>query len=288
MDHVEWVDRDARLYRDKWGAVQRLVGDELLPLVEAPARIETDDDLDRYVPPDPKASPALPAARRLVERFKGERAVIAVGEATFAPQQYLRGGLENLLVDYIDRPRFCERLARIGVEYYSALYRLLIEAGVDVVLLGDDYAGNQGPIMSPAHFERFILPGLTAVVSAVHDAGGRVIKHSDGNIWPLMDRLVSAEPDMLGPLEPAHMDLGKVREHAQGCIGVMGNVDVDLLARGTPEEVRRVTRRLLEEVSPGGRHIISSGNTITSYVVPRNYRAMLDTIKACEARPIRS
>jgi len=279
LELVAWVDKDERIFLDKWGAHQQMMGDELLSLVQPPARIETEDDLANYSPPDPADSPVLRNLKQLVDRFGGERAIIAVGEATFAPQQYLRGGIENLLMDFIDRPEFVERLARIGVEYYSELYRLLLGAGADAVLLGDDYAGKTGPMMSPAHFERFILPGLTDVVHAIKEAGGYVIKHSDGDIWQLVDMLQSTGADMLGPLEPAHMDLNKVRDHCGGRIGVMGNVDVDLLSRGSVDDVIMATLDLIKNVSPGGGHIISSGNTIASYVDPKNYRAMLDTIK---------
>ncbi len=263
-----------------------LVGDEFMSMVQRPARIETEADLADYTPPDPDDSPALSQARQLIERFKGERAIVAVGEATFAPQQFLRGGVEYLLMDYIDRPQFIEGIARIGVDYYCELYRKMIAEGVEVFLLGDDYAGKSGPMMSPAHFEQFILPGLTEVVQTIKSAGGYVIKHTDGNIWPLVDMLISTGVDMLGPLEPAHMDLEKVREHANGKVGVMGNVDVDLLARGTEQQVRQATRELIERVSPGGRHILSSGNTIASYVNPHNYKAMLDTIKSHGMYPI--
>ncbi|MDP6154227.1 MAG: uroporphyrinogen decarboxylase family protein, partial [Phycisphaeraceae bacterium] len=219
MDQVEWVDRDRRQFLDKWGAVQQLVGDEFMSMVQRPARLETASDLASYVPPNPDHSPALTHARRLVNRFKGKRAIVAVGEATFAPQQFLRGGVEYLLIDYIDRPAFVEKIARIGVAYYSQLYRKLIAEGVEIILLGDDYAGKHGPMMSPAHFERFILPGLAEVVHSIKDAGGYVIKHSDGDIWPIMDMLIGTGVDMLGPLEPALMDLKKVRDYSGGTVG---------------------------------------------------------------------
>ena len=280
MERVEWVDRDRELFRDKWGALLKTAGTELLPLIQPPPRIESEADLSTYQPPNPDDSPALAAARELVRRFGGKRAIVVVGEAAFAPMQFLRGGLENLLIDFIERPQLVEKIARIGIEYHAALYRKLIATGVEVVLLGDDYAGKNGPMMSPEHFKRFVLPGLTQVVAAIKDAGGYVIKHTDGNIWPLMDALLGTRIDMLGPLEPAYMDLKRVRDYADGQIGVMGNVDVDLLARGSEEEVRSTTRCLIEQVSSGGRHIIASGNTITSYVKPRNYRAMLETVKA--------
>lgn len=275
---VRWFDKDQGVWIDKWGAHQHMTG-EFLSMVVPPARIETESDLANYSPPDPMKSPVIADARRLVQRFKGRRAIMVVGEAAFAPCQFLRAGLENLLIDFIERPDFIRKMVHICVEYHVELYRKLIAEGVEVVLLGDDYAGKTGPFMSPAHFMEFVLPELTAVTKAVHDAGGYVIKHTDGDIWKIMDMLIASGVDAVGPLEPAYMDLKMVRDYSGGRLGVMGNVDVDLLSRGTPQQVRAATTELLRRVSPGGGHIVSSGNTIASYVRGENLMAMIETVK---------
>jgi uroporphyrinogen-III decarboxylase len=273
-----WVDRQKGLWRDKWGALQIQTFDAM-SVVTTPARIETEADLTDYEPPDPARAPVLQQAKRLVERFKGKRAIVVIGEECFAPSQYLRAGLEPLMVDYVERPEFVKKLARIGVDYHVELYRKLIAEGVEVVLLGDDYAGKTGPFMSPGHFQQFILPGLQTVVRAVKDAGAYCIHHTDGDIWKILDLLVSTGLDALGPLEPAYMRLDEVRRHTRGKVAVIGNVDVDLLSRGSVAEVRAATRELLERVSPLGGHILSSGNTISSSVRPENFLAMLETVK---------
>jgi len=67
----------------------------------------------------------------------------------------------------------------------------LVQAGVDVVIFGDDYADKNGPLMSPRHFKEFILPGLKRCVDAAHKAGAYVIKHTDGNIMSILDMIVT-------------------------------------------------------------------------------------------------
>jgi uroporphyrinogen decarboxylase len=166
------------------------------------------------------------------------------------------------------------------------LYRKLIDEGVEIVLLGDDYAGKTGPFMSPAHFERFILPGLKTVVQEVKRKGAYCIKHTDGNIWKIVDMIISTGIDMLGPLESAYMALDEVRSHAHGLVGVMGNIDVDLLSRGTVEDVVHTTKELIRNVSPPGGHILSSGNSISSSVTGENFMAMIDTVKQHGSYPI--
>jgi uroporphyrinogen decarboxylase len=276
--NINWVDREKRIWRDKWGALQMLTRD-VISVVAEPARIETEADLESYEPPDPMQSPVHGYAKRLVDRFKGTRAIAVIGEASFAPSQYLRAGLANLMMDYALRPELVRQLARIGVDYHVELYRKLIADGVEIIVIGDDYAGKTGTFMSPAHFREFILPGLTTVVREVKRAGAYCIQHTDGDIWKILDMLIGTGLDMLGPLEPAYMPLDKVRKHSKCAVGVMGNVDVDLLSRGTVDQVKAATAELLTRMKGLNGHVLSSGNTISSSVRGDNFMAMLEAAR---------
>lgn len=285
-DEVEWVDRDKGLFRDKWGAMQHLTV-EAIPVPCSPPRIETEADLAAYVPPDPKQSPVIAKIRRLRERFP-DKAVAVVGESGWAPAVFLRGGLENLFLDLALRPQFAKELMGIGARYYSELFPLCVAAGAEVIFLGDDYSDNTGPMMSPAIFEEVILPHDAAVVAAIKQAGAYCIKHTDGDIRKIMDQLVHTGLDALGPLQDVPgMELDGVLNRYPGQIAVMGNVDVDLLARGSVDDVVAATKRLLREVSSVGSHIMSSGNTITSAVKPENYLALVRTTQEYGTYPIR-
>jgi uroporphyrinogen decarboxylase len=213
-----------------------------------------------------------------------DKAVAVVGESGWAPAVYLRGGIENLFLDLAERPQFAKDLMSIGASYYAELYSL---AGADVVFLGDDYSDNRGPMMSPQMFEEIILPHDAAVVAAIKKAGAYCIKHTDGDIRKIMDQLVGTGLDALGPLQDVPgMELDKILERYHGRITVMGNVPVDLLARGTVEEVVAATKRLFRDVSAKGPHIMSSGNTIASCVRPENFVAMVRTTQEFGKYPI--
>jgi uroporphyrinogen decarboxylase len=102
-----------------------------------------------------------------------------------------------------------------------------------------------------------------------------------------MDALVGTGLDCLGPLEPVPgMELDAVLQRYPGKITVMGNVDVDLLSRGSVEDVVRATKKLLATVSVNGGHIMSSGNSISSSVKPENFLAMVRTTKEFGKYPI--
>ncbi len=284
-DEVEWVDREMGLFRDKWGALQHLT-QEAIPVPALPARIESEEDLARYKPPDPVKSPVIGKVRRLRERYP-DKAVAVVGESGWAPAVFMRGGIENLFLDLAMRPSFAKDLMCIGAAYYAELYPLAIAAGADVVFLGDDYCDNKGPMMSPRMFNEIILPHDAAVVASIKKAGAYCIKHIDGDIRKIMDPLVATGLDCLGPLQDVPgMELDKIFDRYPGRISVMGNISVDLLSRGTPEEVVEATRHLLRTVSSKGPHIFSSGNTISSSVNPANYIAMVRTVQELGTYPI--
>lgn len=286
-DEIEWVDKSTGLFRDKWGALQRLT-EEAVPVPANPPRIETEKDLAEYKAPDPAKSSVLAKISALKRKYPdGEKAIAIIGESGWAPGVFLRGGLENILLDLALRPEFVAKLMEIGANYYCELYRRALAAGADIILLGDDYASKTGPMMSPAQFEEIILPADRQVVRTIKNAGGYCIKHTDGDIRKIMDALVSTGLDCLGPLEPLPgMELQSVLKRYPGRISVMGNIDVDLLSRGSVDEVVRATKQSLATVSPAGAHILSSGNSISSSVKPENFVAMVNTVKKFGRYPI--
>ena len=101
-----------------------------------------------------------------------------------------------------------------------------IQAGAEVIILGDDYAGNHGPMMSPALFRQFILPPLAKMIAMIHEEGASCIKHSDGDLYPILDDIVSAGPDGINPIEPvAGMELKKVKQLVGDKVCLTGNID---------------------------------------------------------------
>jgi uroporphyrinogen decarboxylase len=279
-----WFSPLVREFRDAWGTGYRATG-ELLPF---PNRFPLSalSDLDSYRPPRPEDDPLLRAVR-LVARRCPDRAVLLCSRADFAASWYLCG-LDRLLLSYLEAPEFALRLADLVAGYYERFLPLAVAAGAEVVVLTDDYAQKSGCLMSRDHFRRFVQPAFRRAVAAVKGAGAFCVKHSDGDIGGVADLLVEAGVDALGPLEPAAgMDLAEVKRRFGGRIAVVGNLDVDLLSRGSRREVELAVAGLIRAVSPGGGHILSSGNTLTSSVRPENYRAMLAAARRLGNYPIR-
>ncbi len=261
---------------DEWGIVWGMTEFGIPYPVTGPIRSEA--DLRAYTPPDPDAGDRLASLGAAVERFKGRRAIVFLTHDGFEFPHYLRGGMDRLFMDYIDNPKLAHDLAEMVADYKIRLMRRAIEMGADAIVAGDDYAGREAPVMSPTHFRELILPYLKRSVEAAHEAGSLYIKHTDGNIWSLMDMMVDAGIDAIDPLEPiAAMDIGEVKKRYGDRVALIGNVDcTELLPHGTTDEVEDAVKETLAKAAPGGGYIMASSNSIHPAVKPENYRAMVD------------
>ena len=284
-DNVEYIDKEKGLFRDKWGVI-RAFGPESTPApVEGP--IKRPEDLKSYRPPDPEAPDVLGSIPEIVARFKGRKVITALGRDAFFNPAFLRG-MANFLTDMIENPTLVHDLIEVTLSHDIRAMQRVIQAGVDVIIFGDDYADKNSPLMSPRHFKEFILPGLKRCVDVAHAAGAYVIKHTDGNIMPIIDMIIDTGIDGLNPIEPAAgMDIGHLKQRYGHRVALIGNIDCGYLLSQAPEdEVRRVTRETIRAAAPGGGYCLSSSNSIHSSVKPENFMAMIETWRECRDYPI--
>lgn len=272
-------------YVDEWGVAYGR-GPEV---VDHPIRgpIPSKDELRNYVPPDPDAPQRLGKLPELVRRFKGKKAIIIRHRAAFMWSVFLTG-FENLLMSFLAAPEFAHELMDKVLEANIRVARNAIRAGADAICIADDYAWNHGPFFSPTVAREFIIPRLKRMVDAIHEEGGKAIKHSDGNLWPIMDQIVDTGIDAINPIEPvAGMDIGEVKQKYGHRVAVIGNVDCGhLLPHGSAEEVEAAVEECIRRAAPAGGFIISSSNSIHSSVKPENYRVMVEATKKYGQYPV--
>lgn len=143
----------------------------------------------------------------------------------------------------------------------AEIYR---KAGVlDGFALCTDYCLNQGPFLSPAMFDEFITPYLKKLVTGYREMGVYVIKHSDGNIMPILDSIVEAKPHALHSLDPqGGIDIADIKKRIGNKICLIGNVNCGLMDTGSDEEVAESARYALRNGMPGGGYIFSTSNCV--------------------------
>ena len=110
--------------------------------------------------------------------------------------------------------------------------------------------------------------------------------HSDGDVTELLDDFVELGIRAIQPVEPAAMDIREEKRRYGTRLCLCGNVDMDLLSRGTPRQVDETVRGLIRDIAPGGGYIVTSGNSLAHYVLPENAIAMSDAVHAYGAYPI--
>lgn len=275
---------DDKTVINEWGVTLGVTAEHEAP-IEGP--IKSLADLRRYTPPDPEAPYRLGGLPDYVERFKGQRAIVWGQRAEFMWAAELCR-LDDFLVFMIEEPRLVHEVLDMVNEFAVVLARRAIRAGAEIIMLGDDIAYRTAPMVSPAMYDEFIRPRLARIVQVIHDEGAFAVKHSDGNLWPILDMMISTGIDAINPMEPvAGMDIGEVKQKYGDRVCLIGNIDCgDLLSSATPDEVRRVVRETIRTAGVGGGYIVSSSNTIHSAVKPENYRAMIEETHRAGVYPL--
>ena len=148
---------------------------------------------------------------------------------------------------------------------------------VDAFCLCSDYCFNDNPFLSPSMFDEFVTPYLTQLIAAYREMGFHVIKHTDGNIMPILDSLVSANPHALHSLDPqGRVDIAEVKRRVGSQVCLIGNVNCGLLQSGTDEEVRESARYALRHGMPGGGYVFGTSNCIYTGMALERYELMLE------------
>ena len=265
-DDQKWIDEWGVHYRRNAEAFAHPVG----------GAIRTLDDLRHYQPPDPQAPHRLGNLPEYVQRFKGKRAIIFHHRAAFMWSCYLMD-MDKMLMALAEDPALADAVLEMVVTVNERICRDAVRAGADIITLGDDYAMKTAPLFSPECFARHILPRLQRVVDAIHEEGGMVMKHSDGNLWPILDMIVDTGVEALNPIEPtAGMDMARVKAQYGHRVCLVGNIDCgQLLSHGRVEQVEAAVRQCISDAAVRGGFMLSSSNSIHSSVKPENYLAMV-------------
>ncbi|MFH1907838.1 MAG: uroporphyrinogen decarboxylase family protein [Chloroflexota bacterium] len=110
--------------------------------------------------------------------------------------------------------------------------------GADGFALCTDYCFITGPFLSPHMFAEFTAPYLAKLIQGYREMGFYTIKHTDGDIMPILDQLVQANPHALHSLDPqAGVDIAEVKRQYGDKICLIGNVNCGALDTGADEEV---------------------------------------------------
>lgn len=250
---------------------------ERVPLPEGsegigPGLIRSRGDLPRLKLPEDETW--IARAREFLRTQRGDRAAFG-GTRLGLSATLISMGLDNFSIALHEDPGLVEEVLDRYVQFARRTVELFCELGFDGVWVFDDFAFKTGPMFSPTILRELILPRLRLATERISIPW---IFHSDGNLFPVLDDLLTLGMSGIHPIEPEAMDLGEAKRVLKGRACVIGNISVDLLACGTPEQVHRAVEEAWRVGAPGGGYMLSTGNCIPHYARIDNVRALVEAV----------
>jgi len=271
FDYVSCISDPAREAAD-CGANIRYFEDQPPAIDESDALLADKAKLAGIRMPDPlgggRMHDRVKAAVALKEQIGREKLVEGWVEGPCAEGADLRG-INNLMLDFYDDPDFVRDLFSFILEMALAFAKAQIEAGCDLIGIGDAAAS----LVGPAIYEDFVWPVEKRLVDGIHQMGGRVRLHICGNATPLLAKMgelgcEQVDLDYLASVAAARAAMGPNQVLA-------GNIDpVRVLRNGTPQTVSRAVEQCHKEA--GERFIITAGCEVPRDTPEANVRAMLE------------
>ncbi len=235
------------------------------------------EDFERYAWPDPDDFDMWPLEHICDNLPEGMGLISCHAGGIFEHVTMLLGyvGMCTAIYDDADLVRAVVNAVGERIERYDE--RLLELDRLVVLFQGDDMGFRSGTLISPDQLREFILPWHARFAQIAQEAGVPYFLHSCGNLEAIMDDLIDdVGIDAKHSFEDAIVPVADMKRRYGERIGILGGVDVDVLGRGTPEQVRAKVRETIDACAPGGRYAIGSGNSIPSYIPLGNYLTMLD------------
>jgi uroporphyrinogen decarboxylase len=195
-------------------------------------------------------------------------------------------GLEGMMLLLYDDPDLVRAVVdRVGQTIYDA-FRVFCEmAKVFAIWLGDDMGFKTATLLQPQHLRNYILPWHKRYAELAHRTGRLFLLHCCGHVEAIMPDLIEyVGIDAKHSFEDVIVPVEEFKQRWGNRVAVLGGVDVDLLSRGTEDDVRRRTSQILAACAPGGGYACGSGNSITNYMPTENYLAMIETVHRFNGR----
>jgi len=216
--------------------------------------------------------------KKILELTKGTRMLGYHADGTFSITD--AAGMTEFAYRIADDPAGVHAQAKHMADRAIARNKVLADAGLEVGLLCSDYCYNSGPFTSPNMFSEFVQPYLAKIIQEGKKCGLYMIKHTDGNIMPILDQLIECEPHGLHSIDPmAGVDIKEVKALVGHKVCLCGNVHCAALQTGTDEEVIASAEYAINHGKPGGGYIFCTSNVPFLGMPVRRYKMILDVWK---------
>ncbi len=235
------------------------------------------EEMESYPWPTSKDQISLVAFDYLASKLPKGMKIIAFIMGIFEAIKWLMG-FENFAIACIKEPNLVEELfERLTVVTEWAVDLSASHPAVGAIFYAEDMGFKTQTMISPELIRKWVIPRHQRIAQACHKHNKLFLFHSCGKVEPIIpDEIEKVGIDGWHSFQDGILPVEEAYRKYRDKVAILGGVDVDILARGTPEQVRKRTREILEVCGREGRYCLGSGNSVTNYVPLENYRAMLE------------
>jgi uroporphyrinogen decarboxylase len=273
-------------FLDIWGRHSRAVANEFgsyEEYVSSPlAEMQTLEDLRGYSWPQPDwwDYSLLPSLLAKIDAEQQYHLRYRAG-SIFEVAWQLRG-MENFLMDLVDRPSFAEYIMDAICDVTLANLQKVLEVSgdrMDAIYFYDDVATQNSLMVSKRTWKRSIQPRHQRLVDLAKKYGKSVMYHCDGALTPLLPDLIEMGVDIINPiqLDSLGLDAPALKEKFGSRLTFHGGMDiVRTLRTGSPSEVVREARQLISSLGQNGGYVLASSHHIQPDTPIENILALYD------------
>jgi uroporphyrinogen decarboxylase len=200
----------------------------------------------------------------------------------FLKYKELRGD-QQAFMDLVLNPElvhYClDKLVELAYTETTRIYEQ-IPGQVMLTYVAEDLGGQENLLISPAHFHKFLLPGMKRMIDLAHQAGAFVFHHDDGNCRRILPELVESGIDILNPIQWRCKDMDRegIKRDFGSRLVFHGGVDnQQTLPFGTVAEVQQEVIDNLRILGADGGYILGPCHNIQVVSPPENIIAMYAT-----------
>ncbi len=284
-------ERDGRRWHDlvdEFGVRWSMPDDQpfFMDITHHPLAQASMDDLRAYPFPKGDDPGRFEGLRDRALQIKNETpyaVVSGISGVVYETCWYMRG-LENWFMDLMANPAFCEALLDQTLKFWLDWFRVFLdEVGdvVDVIMIGDDLAGQNGPLFHPGIYTDLVKPRHKRLVQYIKSrTGAKLWYHTCGACAGYIPDLLDNGIDVLNPVQisAAGMDPADLKAQYGKSLSFWGGaIDAQhVLPVSSPEKVRHAVRGNMEILKPGGGFVFNNVHNIQAGVPPENIVALYD------------
>ena len=233
-------------------------------------------------------------AKKLAE--ENEYAIMATPWLMFPFERaFAMQGMDKFLLNMAMYPDFAEALLRKNLSLCKQLMEnFLTEIGenIDIIKIGDDLGTQDRLMISPKMYRKLLKPIHAELIQHIKKfTKAKIFFHTDGDVFDLIDDFIEIGVDILNPIQTSAGKMANLEElktrYGKDLI-FCGAVDTQhVLPHGTPEEVRKEMRRVINILGRDGGYMVASVHTIMHEVPPENILAMVDAVEEFGHYPLK-